>query len=503
MARSTEKHGGKYDYSKSVYIGSLDKLCIICPIHGEFWQQACQHTRGSNCPFCVGPGTSKPLPIEHFITRATAKHGDKFDYSSSLYAGMHVNVNIKCRVHGDFFMTPANHYAGQGCKLCRGNMRGGGTEGFISKATRVHSGKYSYGKSDYSHPKKNLTITCPSHGDFEQSPNHHLNNGRGCPACVHRVSSGEVEIREFLSSLGISFEVQKKMQSGSGFKKDLDLFIPSHDLAIEFNGTYWHSFNPDDKVCYAPKESKDEAHLRYKKRHLGKFDMCASNGVTLYQIKESDWSDKTRRTVWESRLKSRLGIQEKIQARKTKFSAIPVDKAREFLSVNHLQGSPQGARWAFGLEYEGNLVGVIAFSLHEENRINLNRLAFPLGLTVVGGSQKLFKNALEGLPTGFDVVTFSDNQYSDGGIYRTLGFEFETNLKPSYEWYHKGRLLNKRRCRKNDGSIKGLIGEDLYNHEETEHQNMFRAGARCLYDAGYQRWIFKRVHSGPAGDVLG
>lgn len=45
-------HANKYDYSKTIYIKALEKLLIICPAHGEFYQKANSHLSGKGCPIC-------------------------------------------------------------------------------------------------------------------------------------------------------------------------------------------------------------------------------------------------------------------------------------------------------------------------------------------------------------------------------------------------------------------------------------------------------------------
>jgi hypothetical protein len=45
-------HGNKYDYSKVEYVNNKTKVCIICPKHGEFWQEPYSHLRGKGCPVC-------------------------------------------------------------------------------------------------------------------------------------------------------------------------------------------------------------------------------------------------------------------------------------------------------------------------------------------------------------------------------------------------------------------------------------------------------------------
>lgn len=46
-------HGNKYDYSKVEYVNCSTKVCIICPIHGEFWQTPSDHMSGAGCPICM------------------------------------------------------------------------------------------------------------------------------------------------------------------------------------------------------------------------------------------------------------------------------------------------------------------------------------------------------------------------------------------------------------------------------------------------------------------
>lgn len=52
IKRSKKIYGDKYDYSKTEYINSHTKVCIICPEHGEFWQLAYNHLHGYGCPKC-------------------------------------------------------------------------------------------------------------------------------------------------------------------------------------------------------------------------------------------------------------------------------------------------------------------------------------------------------------------------------------------------------------------------------------------------------------------
>ena len=120
IEKAKEIHGDKYDYSKVEYIDSKTKVCIICPEHGEFWQNPNSHLSGRGCSNCV----SKKLhdvfskTTEEFIEKAREIHGDKYDYSKVEYVNAKTKVCIICPEHGEFWQTPDSHLRGSGCIHC-------------------------------------------------------------------------------------------------------------------------------------------------------------------------------------------------------------------------------------------------------------------------------------------------------------------------------------------------------------------------------------------------
>jgi very-short-patch-repair endonuclease len=114
-------HGDKYDYSKAEYIHSHTKICIICPIHGEFWQTPNDHLCGKGCKKCGfdSVSSSKLKTTEQFIKDARKIHGDKYNYSKVEYNGCFDKVCIICPIHGEFWQTPNDHLCGKGCQVCR------------------------------------------------------------------------------------------------------------------------------------------------------------------------------------------------------------------------------------------------------------------------------------------------------------------------------------------------------------------------------------------------
>lgn len=112
-------HSNKYDYSKVVYNGNKNKVCIICPEHGEFWQRPDNHIHGNGCPKCSyegGRGVNKTST--DFIEAAKKVHGDRYDYSKVVYKNSKSKVCIICPEHGEFWQTPNNHLNGQNCPNC-------------------------------------------------------------------------------------------------------------------------------------------------------------------------------------------------------------------------------------------------------------------------------------------------------------------------------------------------------------------------------------------------
>ena len=124
ILKAREVHGWKYDYSKVDYKDSHTKVCIICPIHGEFWQKPDNHLNGWGCKKCGRKICAKNTrkTTEEFIKRAKDVHGDKYDYSKVEYINSKTKVCIICnekdkngKEHGEFWQTPDNHYK-YGCK---------------------------------------------------------------------------------------------------------------------------------------------------------------------------------------------------------------------------------------------------------------------------------------------------------------------------------------------------------------------------------------------------
>lgn len=112
IEESHRVHGNKYDYSKVEYQGNQPKVCIICPIHGEFWQKPYDHLRGCGCQECGKAKATKSRSTEQFIQAAKSVYGDYYDYSKVEYKSRSTKVCIIHPLYGEFWQTPNNHLNG-------------------------------------------------------------------------------------------------------------------------------------------------------------------------------------------------------------------------------------------------------------------------------------------------------------------------------------------------------------------------------------------------------
>ena len=193
VKEAKEAHNNKYTYEKTNYINKTTKVIITCPIHGDFEQSPYNHLHGDGCPKCAID--SRKLTKENFIERANKIHNNKYEYDDVEYTNTETKVKIWCPEHGYFEQSPGKHLSGQGCPECGGHTKWT-IEKFITEAEKIHNGKYNYSKVNYITKNTEVTITCPIHGDFEQSPEVHL-RGCGCPECSgKRAYTTETFIRQ-------------------------------------------------------------------------------------------------------------------------------------------------------------------------------------------------------------------------------------------------------------------------------------------------------------------
>ncbi len=192
LARAHAKHGLAYLYTAVVFLSMKDKVQIICPQHGDFWQTPSKHCCGDGCPECGRAKSiaSRTSSKHMFVENAKKVHGDTtYDYSHVEYVTNHVKVEIQCRYHTAFWQAPSSHLSGSGCPICYNEYRSNpnpplSRQQFVDRAREVHGTAYDYTNSMYVCMAKKVSIRCIKHDFvFQQLPVNHIFQGSGCPKC--------------------------------------------------------------------------------------------------------------------------------------------------------------------------------------------------------------------------------------------------------------------------------------------------------------------------------
>lgn len=276
IEKAKQIHGNKYDYSKVIYKDMKTKVCIICPMHGEFWQTPANHTNKllkSGCPKCKAEKLSieQKMEKEEFIKKAKKIHGDKYDYSEVIMNGLHSKIKIFCKKCNKYFYQEANsHLRGRGCPHCANKTLS--TFDIVNLFKSVHGNKYDYSKVIYKGMKTKVCIICPVHGEFWQTPYNHFKMKQGCPSC--KESHLENEIRTLLEKYNIKFDYDKSRAWLN--KQRLDFYLPEYNVAIECQGI--QHFKP---TSFSSKISAETAFKKLRKLDTVKYIKCKENNIKL------------------------------------------------------------------------------------------------------------------------------------------------------------------------------------------------------------------------------
>lgn len=282
IKQAKEKHGDKYDYSKVEYINNKTKVCVICPIHGEFWINPYKHiSRGDGCSEC---SKKKKLTTEIFIERANKTHNNFYVYSKVEYINTWTKVTIICPIHGEFKMTPNKHMNGQGCPICRyiksANGRRRPIEEVIEKANKTHNYQYDYSLiTEYKNDRIKYPIICKEHGVFYQTMNNHICFAEGCPICGRirsdnmRKYSQEEWIEKAKEAHNNRYDYSKVIYKGSDTKVTIICPIHGEFEQLPTNHLYGHG-------CPNCKQSKLETEIE---------DFLIENNILFEKQKKFEW----------------------------------------------------------------------------------------------------------------------------------------------------------------------------------------------------------------------
>jgi len=293
---------------------------------------------------------------------------------------------------------------------------------------------------------------------------HWYHNGY-IPKCSHCYgkSAFELEVYEYIKSLGVEVIRNKRT-----ILKDmeLDLYIPTHNLAIECNGNYWHS---------ELNGGKDSTY------HLLKTSRCMEQDIQLIHIFQDEW--KYKQDIVKSRLRHKFKLSTSmIYARKCTVASIDSDTKNDFLNNYHIQGK-DNTPIRYGLFHDNTLVAVMTFCKRRYDKksgYELVRYATHADYSVIGGAGKLLK-AFEREYSPSCIISYADKRWSIGGVYHTLGFNHVHDSTPSY-FYTKKYIIRESRLKYQKHKQKKIL--PIFNPELTEWENMKANGYDRIWDCG-------------------
>jgi len=317
----------------------------------------------------------------------------------------------------------------------------------------------SIGKTSY----ENITYICNNGHTHTQNISNFL-RGHYCPKCDNSTSNSEKEIVEFIKNNYDGWIIENDRSILGG--RELDIVLPDLGLAFEYNGIYWHSEKHVDKQYHADKSNQ-----------VNDFE------YQLIHIYEDDWLNK--KELIQSKILSLLGKSYKIPARKCLIKEISYPK--EFLNDNHLQGTGSPTKYNYGLYYNEELVAVMTFGKPRFNTqydFELIRYCSLSGITVVGGASKLLKYFRTN--NSGSIISYSNRSWSNGKLYKILGFKYSHTSEPNYKYYKKLNSLTRYECQKH--KLKTLF-PNTYKDELTEREIMNLEGYYAVYDSGNDVWV--------------
>lgn len=441
-------------------------------------------SRGRGCSFCHG---TKVLIGFNDLASKAPESAVWWDYAKNDKTPEEVRYGSKVKV---WWICPLGHsytaaiqkfYVGRRCAVCAGKVIHETT-----KITNSHphlTSEWDFEKNTYlpdtisaGHDRKVWwkCQKCEHEWEAYVYNRTHKTRPQGCPTCAKGATSsrGERQVAEFLTQHGLTENdiiTHKRIQNADNRRFEIDVFIPSLNTGIEFNGVYYHS------ELFVEKDY-----------HYHKMNACQEHGIRLIQIWEDDWN-LSRGTVEHMLLQTlNLSIQEKIHANTTVVQNIPQEEAAIFFDTYHMHGSVDASAYIGLVSKNDNTLVAVMAVLHEKNENTLSILRYATSYPVMHGFRKLLTH-IEKHYSIESIVTTSDNCISDGMLYTEHGFTQDVELPPDYSYLVK----KQRREQKSKYTLDSFKNNPdlLWEESMTEQQLVELNGLLKIYDAGSIRWV--------------
>lgn len=440
----------------SPYKNSQTKITVKCS-NGHLWSTLFGTIRdGHNCSTCSGKRKRDTQEVKTII------ESEGYKWVSGEYKNCSSFFQVLCSKNHTWNTTWNRWRDGNRCPWCAGKRVD------LKEVQREVSERGYEQLSEFKGRHKKIGLKCPNGHEWSSTWGNFA-QGNECGKCSKKISKPEREIGDYILSIydgDVIFNTRKPLTG-----KEIDIFIPSLHLGIEYNGLYWHS----------------EGSHKNKYNLLEKTQLAELNNIRLIHILEDEWLSKTE--ICKTRLKHILKQSKRVFARKCQIKTIPNMTARLFCNEYHIQGAGKTSI-AYGLFYEDDLKSVMTFAPTSiakggnGSEWELNR--FCSKISIVGGAGRLFKKFIkEHSPT--KVVSFCDLRWNTGKVYEKIGMEMAYKTKPNY-WYFKPN--NPKRLHRYNFTKHSLVKKGA-DPAQTERQIMNSQGFFRIYDCGNSKYLWR------------
>ena len=284
-------------------------------------------------------------------------------------------------------------------------------------------------------------------------------------------STGEKEVLNFIQDLLPNTVIISNTFSVIP-PKELDIYIPSHNIAIEYCGLYWHS----------------EQNGKDKWYHYNKWKGCNDKGIQLITIFEDEWYYKKEQV--KNKIKSLLGMDDRktVFARKCSIVEIDTQTKQQFFNDNHIQGDGPGSI-NIGLQYDNDIIACMSFIKKKNDVYYLNRYA--TSVKVPGGFSKLLKY-FKLTNNWNNIISFADRRWSNGNLYKTTGWIKDVPLRPDYYYIEGNKRVHKFNYRRK------FLSQKLLNFDPklSERKNCDNNGILRIWDCGKIKFKMENTNEG-------
>ena len=413
------------------------------------------------CPYCNWETVDIKNRSGMFATHLLKEHGiNKMQYikehpeDKSFFSLANPTLNRKLETNEDKFVK---------CAICG------------EKFARIdwrHLSKHNITETDYKFLYCNKTVS----NELSEKMSKIVTKTNENMTPVY-TSKPQLEIYNFIKSKGIECELNnRKVLHGT----ELDIYIPSLKIGIEYNGNFWHTEGMNNKNPYS---------------HLNKTEMCKKEGVKLIQIFEDEYFLKKEITY--KKISHLLHIQEnkiKIGGRNCIVHEIHKYEAEVFLNKNHIQGHVDSTVY-LGAFFGEEIIGVMNFKreFNEENKWELTRFATNNDYICSGVGGKLFNYFIKHFEPE-EIKSFADRRWTineDNNLYTKIGFYIEKYLKPDYKYYNE-KIDRYQRFHKFGFRKEKLSKKYGLPLTMTEKEMAEKLGYKRIWDCGLIKYIWRK-----------